>query len=71
MIVPDAAPPRGRFPHLRRAGDLVFVSGTSSRRPDGGFIGASADPMGVMSSVQYVVSAAAPLDAELAAACSA
>ncbi|MET9708285.1 RidA family protein [Streptomyces griseus] len=47
MIVPDAAPPRGRFPHLRRAGDLVFVSGTSSRRPDGGFIGASADPMGV------------------------
>ncbi|MFF9342513.1 MULTISPECIES: RidA family protein [unclassified Streptomyces] len=47
MIVPGAAPPRGRFPHLRRAGDLVFVSGTSSRRPDGGFAGASADPMGV------------------------
>ncbi|MFF4172950.1 RidA family protein [Streptomyces sp. NPDC001744] len=47
MIVPGAAPPRGRFPHLRRAGDLVFVSGTSSRRPDGGFTGASADPMGV------------------------
>ncbi|HEY9328701.1 MAG TPA: RidA family protein [Streptomyces sp.] len=47
MIVPGAAPPRGRFPHLRRAGDLVFVSGTSSRRPDGGFAGASADVMGV------------------------
>lgn len=47
MIVPGAAPPRGRFPHLRRAGDLVFVSGTSSRRPDGGFAGASADAMGV------------------------
>ncbi|MER5769731.1 RidA family protein [Streptomyces sp. NPDC001985] len=47
MIVPGAAPPRGRFPHLRRAGDLVFVSGTSSRRPDGTFAGASADPMGV------------------------
>ncbi|MGW7414359.1 RidA family protein [Streptomyces sp. NPDC054863] len=47
MIVPGAAPPRGRFPHLRRAGDLVFVSGTSSRRPDGGFDGASADAMGV------------------------
>jgi 2-aminomuconate deaminase len=47
VIVPGAAPPRGRFPHLRRAGDLVFVSGTSSRRPDGGFAGASADPMGV------------------------
>ncbi|MER5889235.1 RidA family protein [Streptomyces sp. NPDC001941] len=47
MIVPGAAEPRGRFPHLRRAGDLVYVSGTSSRRPDGTFAGASADPMGV------------------------
>ncbi|MFE7513126.1 RidA family protein [Streptomyces sp. NPDC057540] len=47
MIVPGAAPPRGRFPHFRRAGDLVFVSGTSSRRPDGTFAGASADEMGV------------------------
>ncbi|MGW2228231.1 RidA family protein [Streptomyces formicae] len=47
MIVPGAAEPRGRFPHLRRAGDFVYVSGTSSRRPDGTFTGASADPMGV------------------------
>ncbi|MET3985265.1 RidA family protein [Streptomyces sp. PvR034] len=47
MIVPGAAEPRGRFPHLRRAGDLVYVSGTSARRPDGTFVGASADPMGV------------------------
>ncbi|MDR3079762.1 MAG: RidA family protein [Streptomyces sp.] len=47
MIVPGAAKPRGRFPHLRRAGDLVHVSGTSSRRPDGTFAGAEADPMGV------------------------
>jgi 2-aminomuconate deaminase len=47
MIVPGAAKPRGRFPHLRRAGDLVYVSGTSSRRPDGTFAGASADPTGV------------------------
>ncbi|GII75157.1 reactive intermediate/imine deaminase [Sphaerisporangium rufum] len=47
IIVPGAARPRGRFPHLRRAGDLVFVSGTSSRRPDGTFAGAAADDMGV------------------------
>ncbi|MFJ9342256.1 RidA family protein [Streptomyces sp. NPDC101733] len=47
MIVPGAAEPRGRFPHLRRAGDLVYVSGTSARRPDGTFVGAAADPMGV------------------------
>ncbi|MFC9977077.1 RidA family protein [Spirillospora sp. NPDC127200] len=47
MLVEGKAKPRGRFPHLKRAGDLVFVSGTSSRRPDGTFAGASADPMGV------------------------
>ncbi|WP_051468311.1 RidA family protein [Actinomadura oligospora] len=47
ILVEGKARPRGRFPHLRRAGDLVFVSGTSSRRPDGTFAGASADPMGV------------------------
>ncbi|MFF0741670.1 RidA family protein [Streptomyces sp. NPDC004111] len=47
MIVEGAPAPRGRFPHLRRAGDLVFVSGTSSRRPDGTFAGARVDPMGV------------------------
>ncbi|MFI0421137.1 RidA family protein [Spongiactinospora sp. 9N601] len=49
IVVPGAAKPRGRFPHVRRAGDLVFVSGTSSRRPDGTFAGASADEMGVTS----------------------
>ncbi|MES9541283.1 MULTISPECIES: RidA family protein [unclassified Actinomadura] len=47
ILVEGKARPRGRFPHLRRAGDLVFVSGTSSRRPDGTFAGASADAMGV------------------------
>ena len=32
---------RGSFPHLKRAGDLLFVSGTSSRRPDNSIAGAS------------------------------
>ena len=41
------ARPRGRFPHFKRAGDLVFVSGTSSRRPDNSFEGAEVDAMGV------------------------
>ncbi|MFG2007019.1 RidA family protein [Spirillospora sp. NPDC048911] len=45
--VEGKAKPRGRFPHVKRAGDFVYVSGTSSRRPDGTFAGASADPMGV------------------------
>ena len=45
-IVGGLAQPRGRFPHYRRAGDLVFVSGVSSRRPDNSFVGAEVDPMG-------------------------
>lgn len=42
MIVPEAAPPVGAFPHARRAGDFLFVSGVSSRRPDGTIAGGSA-----------------------------
>ncbi|NUS09650.1 MAG: RidA family protein [Nonomuraea sp.] len=49
LLVSGKARPRGRFPHLRRAGDFVFVSGTSSRRPDGSFAGASADELGTTS----------------------
>ncbi|MFI7024300.1 RidA family protein [Micromonospora sp. NPDC049900] len=41
------ATPRGRFPHVKVVGDLIFVSGTSSRRPDNTIVGAAADPMGV------------------------
>ena len=46
-VVPGMATPRGRFPHVKVAGDLIFVSGTSSRRPDNTIVGAAADPMGV------------------------
>ncbi len=45
-LVPNKAKPRGRFPHIRRGGDFLFVSGTSSRRPDNTFAGASADESG-------------------------
>ncbi|NLU78535.1 RidA family protein [Micromonospora sp. HNM0581] len=41
------ASPRGRFPHVRVVGELIFVSGTSSRRPDNTIVGASVDAMGV------------------------
>lgn len=41
--------PRGRFPHARQVGDLIFVSGTSSRRLDNTIAGASADEMGTAS----------------------
>lgn len=39
-LVPGKAAPRGKFPHAKRAGDFIFVSGTSSRRADNSFAGA-------------------------------
>jgi 2-aminomuconate deaminase len=45
-LVAGKARPRGRYPHIRRAGDFLFVSGTSSRLPDNTFAGASADEAG-------------------------
>ena len=45
-IIPGKAVPRGAFPHYRRAGDFIFVSGTSSRRPDNSIAGAEADGFG-------------------------
>ena len=45
-LLKDKARPRGRFPHVRQAGDFVFVSGTSSRRPDNTFEGVEVDEMG-------------------------
>ena len=38
-VVAGKAKPRGRFPHAKRAGDFIYVSGTSSRRPDDTFVG--------------------------------
>ncbi len=46
-VVAGKATPRGKFPHIKRAGDFLYVSGTSSRRPDNSFAGAQADAMGV------------------------
>ena len=45
-IVEGKAKPRGRFPHVKRAGDYLFVSGTSSRRADDTIVGAQADSHG-------------------------
>ncbi|MFE5159810.1 RidA family protein [Streptomyces sp. NPDC056697] len=46
ITVNGKARPRGRFPHMRRAGDFVYVSGTSSRRPDNTFVGVEVDELG-------------------------
>jgi 2-aminomuconate deaminase len=41
VVVPGRTAPRGAYPHLRIAGDVVYVSGTSARRPDGAIEGAT------------------------------
>ena len=45
-VVAGKAVPRGKFPHLKRAGDFLFVSGTSARRFDNTIAGAEVDAMG-------------------------
>jgi len=45
-MTPELSTPRGAFPHFRQSGNLVFVSGTSSRRPDDSIEGASVDESG-------------------------
>lgn len=46
QVVAGKAKPRGRFPHYKRAGDFIFVSGTSSRLPDNSIVGAAVDALG-------------------------
>ncbi|MGA7321529.1 MAG: RidA family protein, partial [Candidatus Sulfotelmatobacter sp.] len=45
-VVKGKATPRGKYPHVKRAGDFLFVSGTSARRSDNTIAGAEVDPLG-------------------------
>ena len=45
-VVEGKAKPRGKYPHVKRAGDFLIVSGTSSRRADNSIAGAEVDAMG-------------------------
>jgi len=48
-LVSGKASPRGAYPHIKRAGDYLFVSGTSSRLADNSFAGVrQVDEMGSM-----------------------
>jgi 2-aminomuconate deaminase len=43
------ATPRGAYPHIKRAGDFLYISGASSRLPDNSFAGVhQVDEMGSM-----------------------
>jgi 2-aminomuconate deaminase len=45
-VVEGKAAPRGKYPHIKRAGDFLLVSGTSARRADNTIAGAEVDPLG-------------------------
>jgi 2-aminomuconate deaminase len=42
-VVENKAAPLGKYPHVKRAGDFLFVSGTSARRADNTIAGAESD----------------------------
>lgn len=45
-VLSHKAKPRGAFPHVKQVGDFIFISGTSSRKPDNSFAGVQVDEMG-------------------------
>lgn len=45
-VIESKAKPRGKYPHIKRAGDFLFVSGTSARRADNTIAGAEVDEFG-------------------------
>ncbi len=45
-LIEGKAIPRGKFPHVKRVGDFIYVSGTSSRKPDNTFEGVEVDEFG-------------------------
>ena len=47
-LVAGKARPRGKYPHFKRAGDHIYVSGTSARRADNTIAGAEVDEMGTV-----------------------
>jgi len=46
QVLEGKARPRGKYPHVKRAGDFLIVSGTSSRRADNTIAGAEVDDLG-------------------------
>ena len=73
-VIAGKAKPRGRYPHVKRAGDLVFVSGISARRPDDSFDGVTFDATGrplldireqTRAVIQHIADILAAVDARL------
>ncbi len=42
-VLKNKAQPLGHYPHIKKVGDFIYISGTSSRRPDNTHVGAVKD----------------------------
>ena len=47
-MVEGKAKPRGKYPHIKRAGEFLIVSGTSARRADDSIAGVEIEPSGAI-----------------------
>lgn len=45
-VLKNKAQPLGKYPHVKRVGDFIYISGTSSRRKDNTHVGATKDENG-------------------------
>lgn len=45
-VIAKSAQPLGNYPHIKRVGNFIYISGTSSRRLDNTHIGAEQDENG-------------------------
>ncbi len=54
-VVAGKARPLGKYPHVRRAGDFLFVSGTSARRADNTVAGADGGEIDVRVQTRAVI----------------
>ncbi len=46
QVLAGKAKPRGKYPHIKRAGDFLILSGTSARRADNSIAGSEVDEFG-------------------------
>ena len=54
-VVAGKARPLGKYPHVKRAGDFLFVSGTSARRADNTVAGAESGKLDVRVQTKAVI----------------
>ena len=54
-VVAGKAKPLGKYPHVKRAGDFLFVSGTSARRADNTVAGAEGGKLDVRVQTKAVI----------------